>query len=455
MKRKALALLVTAIMVLGTAAPSFAVSETRDVSANYSGISLYIDLELTTLLDVNGGFVDPFILDGSTYLPVRAISEALGMNVEWDAAAKIVYIAETSEDAAPDESAPAAEAETEDAAATEETAATDVEAAAAEEAVEAEAEEAPATDSSVAPQHFIGVRTLTASFDDIKIFINDEEISPKDAAGNAVEPFIVSGTTYLPVRAVAEAFGLTVSWNAATKSVYIGEQPEATAAADSVFAEYLAATSAIEKANSFASDVKGSMSMTIGGQKTDMQISGSVKAIMSSDTDIEVLADTTANVAGQSVTAKIYYKDGVAYTEAAGEKIKMAMPLDDAVKLTQSENFDFSEDAIKDQSKSADGKELKFTFDGAKVTSIADELLGSLGSTLPQGSEYKFSDIVCTAVLDDAGAIKSEHIVFSAEMTADGAAVSIDYDLTVAYSQVGSVTITAPTDLASYKEAQL
>jgi hypothetical protein len=454
MKRKALALLVTAIMVLGTAAPSFAASGIQEISANYSGISLYIDLEHTTLLDVNGSFVDPFIFDGSTYLPVRAISEALGMDVNWDAAAKAVYIAETSDDAAQDEDA----AKAEDSAAPGESAATDEEAPATEETTEAE--EAPATTPAAAPQHFVGVRTLSASFDDIKIFINDKEISPKDASGSAVEPFIVSGTTYLPVRAVAEAFGLAVSWNASTKSVYIGEQPEATAdapaaAADSVFAEYLAATSAIEKATSFAADVKGSMGMTIGGQKTDTQISGSVKAIMKSDTDIEVLSDITANVGGQSVTAKVYYKDGVAYTEAAGEKIKMTMSLDDAMKLAQSENFDFSEDAIKDQSKSADGKELKFTFDGAKLTNIADEVLGSLGSAVPQGSEYKIGDVVCTAVLDDAGAIKSEHIVFSAEMTAAGATASIDYDLTMTYSQVGNVTITAPTDLASYKEAQL
>jgi lysophospholipase L1-like esterase len=65
-------------------------------------------------------------------------------------------------------------------------------------------------------------KTLTALYDDIKIFIDGSQITPKDADGAAVEPFIVDGTTYLPVRAVAEAFGKDVQWEEETRSVKIG-----------------------------------------------------------------------------------------------------------------------------------------------------------------------------------------------------------------------------------------
>lgn len=34
--------------------------------------------------DVDGNVVEPFLKDGTTYLPIRAIGEALGKNVEWD-----------------------------------------------------------------------------------------------------------------------------------------------------------------------------------------------------------------------------------------------------------------------------------------------------------------------------------------------------------------------------------
>jgi hypothetical protein len=56
-------------------------------------------------------------------------------------------------------------------------------------------------------------------YNDIKITLDGQAITPKDADGNAVEPFIIDGTTYLPVRAVANALGLGVNWDGATNTV--------------------------------------------------------------------------------------------------------------------------------------------------------------------------------------------------------------------------------------------
>ena len=61
-------------------------------------------------------------------------------------------------------------------------------------------------------------------YNNIKIFIDGAEIVPKDANGNLVEPFIMNGTTYLPVRAVSEAFGKDVEWDGASQTVYIGKK---------------------------------------------------------------------------------------------------------------------------------------------------------------------------------------------------------------------------------------
>jgi hypothetical protein len=69
-------------------------------------------------------------------------------------------------------------------------------------------------------------KEITAHYNNIKIYINNDLISPKDANGNEIEPFIYNGTTYLPVRAVAEAFNEEVSWDGNTNSVYIGSKPE-------------------------------------------------------------------------------------------------------------------------------------------------------------------------------------------------------------------------------------
>lgn len=83
---------------------------------------------------------------------------------------------------------------------------------------------------TVVPAFAAGIyRQLDAYYNDVKIVIDGNQITPKDAAGKVVEPFIVDGTTYLPVRAVGEAFGKNVTWDGATSTVYIGQVPGASA----------------------------------------------------------------------------------------------------------------------------------------------------------------------------------------------------------------------------------
>ena len=63
--------------------------------------------------------------------------------------------------------------------------------------------------------------TATLIFNDIRIEIDGEEITPRNAAGEAVEPFIIDGTTYLPVRAIGDALGMTVDWDGARNTVIL------------------------------------------------------------------------------------------------------------------------------------------------------------------------------------------------------------------------------------------
>jgi hypothetical protein len=64
-------------------------------------------------------------------------------------------------------------------------------------------------------------QTITVSFPGVRLVINGQEHTPRDGAGNVVEPFIWQGTTYLPVRAVADALGQDVNWDGTTQTVYI------------------------------------------------------------------------------------------------------------------------------------------------------------------------------------------------------------------------------------------
>lgn len=70
-------------------------------------------------------------------------------------------------------------------------------------------------------------KTVTIEYASIKLVVDGVEITPKDANGATVEPFILNGTTYLPVRAVGNAIGKQVSWDGTSKTVYLGEAPNA------------------------------------------------------------------------------------------------------------------------------------------------------------------------------------------------------------------------------------
>lgn len=56
----------------------------RTIEAFYNDIKLSIDGKITDLKDAAGNKIEPFILDGTTYAPARAIAESLGMEVKYN-----------------------------------------------------------------------------------------------------------------------------------------------------------------------------------------------------------------------------------------------------------------------------------------------------------------------------------------------------------------------------------
>lgn len=78
---------------------------------------------------------------------------------------------------------------------------------------------------SVALAGAVMLSAIPAMADDINITIDGEEFVPRNALGEIVEPFIENGSTFLPVRAMGEAVGKTVKFDAENYAVYIGEEP--------------------------------------------------------------------------------------------------------------------------------------------------------------------------------------------------------------------------------------
>lgn len=65
----------------------------------------------------------------------------------------------------------------------------------------------------------VGTKAANLEYSNIKVTLDGTPVNLVDVNGNPVEPFIISGTTYLPVRAIAGAFGLEVDWDGTTQTV--------------------------------------------------------------------------------------------------------------------------------------------------------------------------------------------------------------------------------------------
>lgn len=156
---------------------SFAIASQadKDIDVTYREIKITLNGEKIVPVDASGHSVEPFVYNGTTYLPVRGVANALSLNVGWDADTSTVTLNSAGVAITPIEEAKA---------------------------------------SNVTLKKKISYR-------DVKIILNGKMLVPKGADGSIVEPFIMDGTTYLPVRAISEGLNLSVNWDNVTSTVIL------------------------------------------------------------------------------------------------------------------------------------------------------------------------------------------------------------------------------------------
>ena len=159
----------------GSFVPGYVAPGGYDEVVTYRDIKIVLDGTLLIPRDANGEVVDPFILNGTTYLPLRAVAGALGLGIQWDGPTSTITLTSGA------------------------------------------AKAANYGESS----GNVGTALYTLVYRGIKIILDGALITPRDASGNVVEPFIIDGTTYLPVRALSNALGFDVGWDNATSTVSI------------------------------------------------------------------------------------------------------------------------------------------------------------------------------------------------------------------------------------------
>jgi len=86
-------LVVTVLVV-----PAIAAGRYQDATLFFNDIKISLDGEAVVPKTASGEPVEPFAIDGTTYLPVRGIASALGLNVAWDGATNTAVLTTPEEE---------------------------------------------------------------------------------------------------------------------------------------------------------------------------------------------------------------------------------------------------------------------------------------------------------------------------------------------------------------------
>ncbi len=91
-KKSFITIALVMVLILGAFSTAFAAKGSKTAELQYNNINVTLDGKEVDCVDANGKEVEPFIIDGTTYLPVRAISNALDLDVDWDPDTKTVVL---------------------------------------------------------------------------------------------------------------------------------------------------------------------------------------------------------------------------------------------------------------------------------------------------------------------------------------------------------------------------
>ena len=171
--KKRFAIVTAAIMAAAMAVPTFgATIRTADAQLR-SDFTIVVNGDEVDFKTSSGDAVYPILYEGTTYLPLRAIGELMGKNVNWDEKNKVITISGERD-----------------------------------------------STSSNKDNPYIGKKDIRVQErPDFTIVVEDDEKEFYSVTGQRVYPILYNGSTYLPLRAIGEIMNKDVVWNNSTKTI--------------------------------------------------------------------------------------------------------------------------------------------------------------------------------------------------------------------------------------------
>lgn len=228
-----------------------------------------------------------------------------------------------------------------------------------------------------------------------------------------------------------------------------GEEPKTALAYDI----YSQATEAMSNIESLAANTSATIFMLVEDDDVEMVMSGLIKVVCISETEVEMQMDMSTKVIGETMDFSSFYKGGIYYVEMSGQKLAMELPLDQIQEQATTEALSFPDTAIKNQQATAKdgGHELTFLLDGSALTDSAIAQLGSLSEMLAGQPEITVGDIEYVVFIDGQGNLKTTLMSFSMELSVRGETVPMNAEISLEYVQFNDVSIDFPDDLDSYQ----
>jgi len=80
------------VMAMLSGITVWAAARSETINVTFNNIRLVVNDRVVVPTDAAGNTVEPFIWQGTTFLPVRAVATALGQDVRWEESTQTVYI---------------------------------------------------------------------------------------------------------------------------------------------------------------------------------------------------------------------------------------------------------------------------------------------------------------------------------------------------------------------------
>jgi len=218
---------------------------------------------------------------------------------------------------------------------------------------------------------------------------------------------------------------------------------------------YNKANAALRNIDSVEMEMDMDMTIEADGETINMQIVSNIRQVMRSETDIDMAMDMKMSMLGMDINTKMFFRDGLLYTEMMGQKIKAPMPIEEAMAQANTDMIDFPEAAVKDMAAKdvEGGVEVSFTLIGAFLNDELIKQMGNMEELLDDDYvTFTFGDVTLVAVIGEDNTFKSLRMAFVFDMEIDDEMAQAECVIDIMFIKFGGVIVTFPSDLDDYIE---